>query len=82
MVLWFYCGRLFRGGIEMKVKIFKSNDSKNLEDVINEFIRDKAVIDIKYQSMSIANRYNGHGVPVNVEIIDRALIMYVDEEES
>lgn len=66
----------------MKIKIFMSNDSKNLEGLINEFIKDKAVIDIKYQSMSIVNQYNGLGIPVNVAINDRALVMYVDKEES
>ena len=38
-------------------------------------------IHIKYQSMSIAQRYNGVGIPTDIGIFDRALIMY-DEEEA
>ena len=37
----------------MKVKIFDENHEKDLENVINEFIIDKDVLDIKY-NISIA----------------------------
>jgi len=37
----------------MKVKIFDENHEKDLENVINEFIIDKDVLDIKY-NVSIA----------------------------
>ncbi len=33
----------------MKVKLFDENHEKDLEDSINKFIKDKEVIDIKYQ---------------------------------
>lgn len=35
----------------MKVKIFVGINIKSMEDEINEFIKDKPVVDIKYQSM-------------------------------
>lgn len=64
----------------MKVKIFVGINIKSMEDEINEFIKDKPVIDIKYQSMGLATRYNATGVPTNIVVYDRALVMYVDEE--
>lgn len=64
----------------MKVKIFVGINIKSMEDEINEFIKDKPVVDIKYQSMGLATRYNATGIPTNVVIYDRALVMYVDEE--
>lgn len=64
----------------MKVKIFVGSNIKSLEGEINEFIKDKPVIDIKYQSMGLATRYNATGIPSNVVIYDRALVMYADEE--
>lgn len=64
----------------MKVKIFVGINIKSMEDEINEFIKDKPVVDIKYQSMGLATRYNATGIPTNVVVYDRALVMYVDEE--
>ena len=39
----------------MKVKLFDENHEKDLEDSINEFILDKEVIDIKYQTSIAIN---------------------------
>lgn len=64
----------------MKVKIFGGIDIKSMENEINEFIKDKPVIDIKYQSMGLTIQYNATGIPINVTVCDRALVMYVDEE--
>lgn len=64
----------------MKVKIICNSDALSFEKDINAFIADKVIHDIKYQSMSIAYQYNGVGVPTNIGIFDRALIMYDDEE--
>lgn len=64
----------------MKVKIFVGINIKSMEDEINEFIKDKPVVDIKYQSMGLATRYNATGIPTNVVVYDRALVMYADEE--
>lgn len=64
----------------MKVKIFVGINAKSMEDEINEFIKDKPVVDIKYQSMGLATRYNATGIPTNIVVYDRALVMYVDEE--
>lgn len=63
----------------MKIKIFGSTNSENLERMVNEFCMDKAVQDIKYQSMYIGTKYNQYsGAILEGIIVDRAMIMYVD----
>ena len=65
----------------MKVKILGGTNYEDLENAINQFIKDKSVIDIKYQAMYMTNQYRG-GVPVNGTVIDRVFIMYSDGEED
>lgn len=63
----------------MKIKIFGSTNSEDLERMVNEFCVDKAVQDIKYQSMYIGTKYNQYsGAILEGIIVDRAMIMYVD----
>lgn len=64
----------------MKIKIIANSDISSFEKNVNAFIADKVIHDIKYQSMSIAQRYNGAGIPTDIGIFDRALIMYDDEK--
>lgn len=51
----------------MKVKVISFNDMDILEEAINNFIKDKKVINVKFNSI-IAGKY----------IYDRALILYED----
>lgn len=72
----------------MKVKFFYEYDEPTnrygfcevpLEKRINNFIKDKKVIDIKYQTniSSYANRtFNG------TDLIERALVMYEEHENE
>lgn len=64
---------LLDGNVPLKVQIKNSE----LESEINEFIKDKRVIDIKYQSTltTILNRY-GHKEP---QYEYSALVMYEEE---
>lgn len=63
----------------MKIKIFGSTNSEDLERMVNEFCMDKAVQDIKYQSMYIGTKYNQYsGAILEGIIVDRVMIMYVD----
>ena len=66
--------------LRMKVKIICNSDMLSFEKDVNAFIADKVIHDIKYQSMSIPQQYNGVGIPTSIGIFDRALIMYDDEE--
>lgn len=59
----------------MKVKILASTDGKQLEGWINEFIKDKMCVDIRFNSVKIPNK-NG-----SVTICDRVLISYEDFED-
>lgn len=59
----------------MKVKILASTDGKQLEGWINEFIKDKICVDIRFNSVGIPNK-NG-----SVTICDRVLIFYEDFED-
>lgn len=60
----------------MKVKMFFGNDTSRLKQEINDFIKDKYVIEIRYQSVPIVMKYNNLGTPIKTEINDRVLIMY------
>lgn len=61
----------------MKVKIFGSDgDSLALEKAVNEFIKDKDVVDIKYTTTFIINKYGNFGVPDGGIFIDRAMVMW------
>ena len=63
----------------MKIKIFGSTNSEDLERMVNEFCMDKAVQQIKYQSMYKGTKYNQYsGAILEGIIVDRAMIMYVD----
>lgn len=45
------------------------------ESSLNEFIKDKKVIDIKYQAYVIPKVYS-NGVPIKTSVCDRALVIY------
>lgn len=55
--------------MSVKVALFSSNDAYNLIDTVNDFCKDKKVIDIKYQSMII-------GYAIN----DRMLVIYEEQD--
>lgn len=57
--------------MSVKVALFSSNDAYNLIDTVNDFCKDKKVIDIKHQSMIV-------GYAIN----DRMLVIYEDEDEN
>ena len=65
----------------MQVKIFRDLDIEKLEKEINEFIKDKCIIDIKFSTDAF---YNKHlkGVPVSVAESVTAMIMYTDEKQQ
>lgn len=64
----------------MKVKIFGSDgDSLTLEKAVNEFIKDKDVVDIKYTTTFVINKYGNFGVPDGGIFIDRAMVMWEPE---
>ena len=65
----------------MKIKIISCNDTVVLETLVNEFIENKIVHDIKYQPIVYYPHWDRCG-PRSVDANDRVLIMYDDEETN
>ena len=65
----------------MKIKIISCNDTVVLETLVNEFIENKIVHDIKYQPIVYYPQWDRFG-PRSVDANDRVLIMYDDEETN
>lgn len=66
----------------MKVKIFRSNtaaDINQLEKDINEFCKNRKVIDIKYSTDTVPISHLSNGVPVKIGFYDSVLILYEEE---
>ncbi len=59
--------------MSVKVKIISCNDGNRLMEAVNDFCKDKIVIDIKFQSLLI-----DYGVTSSVN--DRVLIIYREED--
>ena len=67
-----------------KVKIIRCKDKNRLEEDVNRFLSNDQiqVIDIKYACNPVANKYNSHGVPINVAFYDTAYICYEDKQNA
>lgn len=59
-----------------KVAFIANSDMTALVNNINDFIKDKKVIDIKYQSVLGYTKFNAHAIPLDLAIYDRVLIVY------
>ena len=59
-----------------KVAFIANSDSTTLVNNINDFIKDKKVIDIKYQSVLGYTKFNASAIPLDLAIYDRVLIVY------
>ena len=62
----------------MKIKIFGKKDTLELEKEVNSFMEERVVMDVKYQSMYVATKYNVDGIPIEGKIIDRAMVIYAE----
>lgn len=58
-----------------KVKIISGRDLEHFESVVNEFIKDKKVVDIKYQPVYIQTVFI-EKTPVKGLVYNRALVIY------
>lgn len=63
----------------IKVKRLVSIGSEPFEYMINDFIKDKEVIDIKYQAGVLYGDFNSNGNPSSAKAFDRALIIYKEK---
>ena len=62
----------------MKVKVFDSRKSIDLENKINEFIKDKVVYDIRQSTFTVPAKIDKDGKTVRVDIFSRVIVMYDD----
>lgn len=60
----------------MKVKVLSCSNADILEREINNFIKGKKVIDIKFQSHVVITKYDKAGTPCEIDINDRVLVIY------
>lgn len=60
----------------MKVKVFDSRKSIDLENQINEFINDKVVYDIRQSTFTVPAKIDKDGKTVRVDIFSRVIVMY------
>ena len=65
-----------------KIKIFRWSDAKKVEDEVNEFIKDKRVISIQYQTHAIYDKFNASGVPLNVTNYDSIMVEYEESDDT
>ncbi len=66
----------------MKVKVFDSRKSIDLENQINEFIADKVVYDIRQSTFTVPAKIDKDGKTVRVDIFSRVIVMYDDAEKN
>lgn len=59
-----------------KVKFFACADTVETERAINEFIADKDVVDIQFQSVFAPTSYDMRGNVSSAAIFDRVLVVY------
>lgn len=66
----------------MKVKVFDSRKSIDLENQINEFIADKVVYDIRQSTFTVPAKIDKDGKTVRVDIFSRVIVMYDDVKKD
>ncbi len=64
----------------MKVAIFSGDYAFNVQEMVNDFIKDKQVVDIKYQSV-VHHSYRGDHID-GIHINDRAMVIYEDRYDA
>lgn len=59
-----------------KVWICAASDYVVLQEEINNFIENRQVVDIKYQSVVFSDQFYNNGIPSHTVINDRAMVIY------
>lgn len=65
----------------VKTQVFSSSNMIALRDAINEFVKDKKVIDIKFQSVVFPSHFC-NGFYEQFDVNDRALVIYEVEQDD
>lgn len=64
-----------------KICMFAGDDALTLQNHVNNFIKDKKVIDIKYQSCVYSSEFRSNGTPANIHVNDRIIVIYEEDTE-
>lgn len=59
-----------------KIALFRRNGPEDLVRDVNDFIKDKKVIDIKHQADVVNLSYHNNGIPKNTAFYDTVLVVY------
>lgn len=62
----------------VKTYLIRSSNNAGFVSRINEFIKDRCIIDIKYQTTLVNTEYS-NGVPTSGRCVDSALIIYAED---
>lgn len=62
----------------IKTEVFGAEDAVVFTKTLNEFIKDKKIVDIKYQPILTPKEYRS-GVLVRTSVLDRALVIYEED---
>lgn len=65
----------------MKVAIFSDNRDDVVEEAVNEFIKNKEIVEIKYSPTQSTATYDQNGY-INSEVVHNVLICYEESEEE
>ena len=65
----------------LKTKLFSDTDPERFENELNEFIKDKEVVDIHYRTFLVETEWR-NGSPIKAEVVDRVLVVYKESEEK
>ncbi len=63
-----------------KVKVISGNTFKELEERINNFIKDKNEVEIKYQCVTAPSELNENGFVCQTHIIGNAMVVYEEQK--
>lgn len=65
-----------------KIRFFRWADAKKVEDEVNEFVKDKQIISIQYQTHAVYNRFNASGTPISAVTYDSVMVEYEEPGET
>lgn len=65
-----------------KIKFFRWDDAKKVEDEVNEFVKDKRVISIQYQMCPVYDKFTGSGIPTNITAYDSVMVEYEEPGDT
>lgn len=65
-----------------KTQVIRADKVNIFMEALNNFIKDKKVENIQYQTLCFPKSFNKNGVPLEISIVDCALVTYIDTEEE